>query len=229
MWKRFLPFFLIVLMAPHAGAHQPRIVKSNFTEVLDPEVSQAFYGELQGQPAEFRIQSNAPFRLYVGLLVPNLLGVRRDISAEIFRVAAGKAERLGILDGDRYMWTPFFEKFAGDNYLWGPEFSAPDSKKGIVLKGREVPAGIYSIRIFNSGNRGKYSLVVGDVESFPPLEILRTVLLIPQIKRSFFEKSWWSSIFNRFTLVFAVFSLALIVLLTLLTRRIIRRFHRRSA
>jgi len=36
-------------------------------EVKNPEISQAFYGELKGRSAEFRIQSGTDFRLYVGV------------------------------------------------------------------------------------------------------------------------------------------------------------------
>jgi hypothetical protein len=45
--------------------HQPRIVSRDRIEIKNPEVSQAFYGELRGIPAEFWIHSKEDFKLYV--------------------------------------------------------------------------------------------------------------------------------------------------------------------
>jgi hypothetical protein len=39
---------LLLLSASSAGAHQLRIAKTDFVQVFNPEVSQAFYGEPQG-------------------------------------------------------------------------------------------------------------------------------------------------------------------------------------
>jgi hypothetical protein len=143
MIKKYLPIILVALflMPALASAHQPRIVSSDLTQISDPEVSQAFYGELTGTPAEFRIVSAQDFKLYIGLLVPDILNIRKDISAQLFRIKDGQQELVAFLDGTHFVWTPYFEDFAKDNYFWGPEYAAPDSQKGTELKGQPVPAG----------------------------------------------------------------------------------------
>jgi hypothetical protein len=132
---------LFLFMPGMAIAHQPRIVRGNFVEITNPEVSQAFYGELRGTPVEYRINLARQFRLYVGILVPDIPNVSKDIAAEIYRVKDGAKETVALLDGSQFEWTPFFEEFAGDNYFWGPEYKADDSQKGVTLKGRVVPSG----------------------------------------------------------------------------------------
>ena len=183
--------FLILLasfffMPGLASAHQPRIVESDMVEINNPEVSQAFYGELKGSPCEFRIQANQDFKLYVGLLVPDIPNIRKDISAEIYRVKDGKNETIALLDGSHFEWTPFFEDFAKDNYFWGPEYKADDSIKGKELKGRPVPAGDYRIKVFSPSNFGKYTFVTGFLEVFPFAEILNASILLPRLKAQFF-------------------------------------------
>jgi len=65
--------------------HQPRIVSEEVTQIENPEVSQAFYAELKGKPDYYQIKSEEPFKLYVGILVPDLEGIDKDVSAEISR------------------------------------------------------------------------------------------------------------------------------------------------
>ena len=181
-----LGFALSVVVPVLASAHQPRIVGSGLTDIANPEVSQAFYGELMGAPADFRIRSDRDFTLYVGLLVPDIPGVRKDISAAIYRVTDGTSEPLALLDGGNFVWAPFYEEFAGDNYLWGPEYKADDSVTGKELKGRPVPAGEYRIRVFSPSNLGKYTLVTGYVETFPFSEIVNASIVVPRLKAQFF-------------------------------------------
>ena len=226
MNKKILWSVFPVLLVSHAFAHQPRTAESQFVEVANPEVSQAFYAELRGKPAVYQINSGKPFRLYVGLLLPDLPGVRRDVSAEILRIEAGTMERLAFLDGSSYSWSPFFEPFAGDDYLRGPEFGAPDSSKGSILEGREVPSGTYRVRVFNSDNQGKYALVFGDLERWPVAEVLNAFVLIPEIKQSFFEKSFWPAYFNRFNLILGAAFLVPLIIMVLLVRTIVHIFRR---
>ncbi|MCX5653081.1 MAG: hypothetical protein NTY65_00300 [Planctomycetota bacterium] len=129
-------FVLSLLVPKTVLAHQPRIVESGPADICQPEVSQAFYGELTGAPVEYRIQSAEAFRLYVGILVPDVPEARKDISVEIFRITPNGNEAVVLLDGKAFEWTPFFEEFAQDNYFWGPEYKAEDSQKGVELRGR---------------------------------------------------------------------------------------------
>jgi hypothetical protein len=189
---------LFLFMPNMAIAHQPRIVKGNFVEITNPEVSQAFYGELQGTPVEYRINLDRQFRLYVGILVPDIPNVRKDIAAEIYRVKNGAKETVKLLDGSTFEWTPFFEKFAGDNYFWGPEYKADDAQKGVSLSGRLVANGEYHIKVFSPSNQGKYTLAVGDLEEFPLKEIVNCMTSIPQIKRVFFGEPLFKVLFTPF-------------------------------
>lgn len=211
-----------------AEAHQPRIVTGRVTEVRDPEISQAFYGELKGAPDEFIIRSDKDFRLYVGLLVPDVKDVRKDISADISVRTAQGERRVELLDGASFAWTPYFEEFAKDNYFWGPEFSAPDSQRGVELKGKTMPAGTYKIVISDAGNQGRYSLAIGDVESFSPKEMLNAALILPRIKAQFFDRTpldilgspyGWGNILGLYILAFAF---------GLIYRALLRKFAKRK-
>jgi len=168
------------------SAHQPRIVNGNFAEIKNPEVSQAFYGELKGTSVEFRIEPNKSFKLYVGLLVPDIPNIQKNISAEIYQLKDGKYEIIAFLDGSNFNWTPFFEDFAKDNYWWGPEYKASDSIKGKELKGKLVSAGDYRIKVFSPSNSGKYVLVTGFLELFPFSEIINASIIVPRLKAQFF-------------------------------------------
>lgn len=189
---------LFLIMPGRALAHQPRIVHEDLTEITNPEVSQAFYGELHGAQAEYRINSARDFRLYIGILVPDVPNIRKDIAAEIYRLKDGAKETVALLDGSRFKWTPFYERFAGDNYFWGPEYAADDSQKAVVLKGRLVPGGDYRIRVFSQNNQGKYVLVVGDLEEFPPKEMLSALSIVPQLKLRFFGEGLLKTIMSPF-------------------------------
>ncbi len=161
-----------------AFAHQPRLdsANSNITNpivVKNPEISQAFYGQLNGNPAYFKIQSNKSFRLYANILVPDIPGASNHLMSLQITDSSGKT--IGLLDAKNSTWTSYFEEFGGDYYLKGPEFN------------HTVPAGSYFIKIFNSNNQGRYSLAIGDIESFPPAETVSTLFLLPLIKADIFK------------------------------------------
>jgi hypothetical protein len=153
-------------------------------EVQNPEISQAFYAKLNGSPQVYRIVSDKPLRLYVNLLVPALPGIDTDVSAEVFSGSEAPENLLKKLDGGSFVWTRFFERFGGDTYLKGPEYEEP------------VPAGTYLIKITSPDNLGKYAVAVGTEEKFPPGEILRTIIVLPKLKKIFFEKSPLTAYFN---------------------------------
>lgn len=170
-WRLPLVFIVAVIIASCAYAHQPRLVSGvNETIIENPEISQAFYGELRGEPAYFRITSDRPFRLYVNILVPY------SADSELVSVDITREDGTVIktLDGNISNWKPYFEEFGGDYYLRGPEFNST------------VEAGTYLIRVYNSKNTGKFSLAVGDIESFPPDESLKALVLLPILKSEIF-------------------------------------------
>ncbi len=168
-----------------ALAHQPRLVQGGeVTLVQNPEISQAFYGELLGQAQVFEIDANGDFNLAVSLLVPQVESARKDLAVEIYRSLESDLALIAALDGPRYDWSEFYEPFGGNNYWQGPAMK------------EKVVAGKYVIRVFSPSNLGKYVLVFGEQENFSLSEIVRTVFFLPQLKADFFDRSAWTAYFN---------------------------------
>lgn len=200
--KVTLLLLMFVLMAFACGkpvsAHQPRIVSESFVEITKPEVSQAFYATLQGSPDEYQIKAEEEFTMHVSLLVPELPGIRKDYTVDVYQVVEDtRTDKLYSLDGKQHTWEPFYEPFAGDNYFQGPESD------------RVLPAGVYRIIVSNPDNEGKYVLSVGRDERFTPNEAIQTIRRLPAVK-TFFEKSPWTAYFNLIG-VFMVLSLLLLI------------------
>ncbi len=233
----FLLGFLSVFGSADLGyAHQPRITAKSLTKVENPEVSQAFYGELKGQPHYYRIESAKPFRLYVGILVPDIKGIKKNVSAQVSKGRGHKADSpehedeeerpFFVLDGLEHNWTRYYEEFAGDNYYFGPELKAKSTEGDRVPRGIRVDEGTYTIKVFNPANKGKYVLVVGDQEQFPLSEIMRTVITLPWLKSEFFGKSPFTAFLNLtglFLLGFLIIVAVLITAVVWLIKRLIRR------
>jgi hypothetical protein len=59
-----------------------------------------------------------------------------------------------------------------------------------------MPAGTYVVVVTSSDNAGKYALAVGKKESFPIGEIIRTIGVLPRLKKEFFGKSPLTAFFN---------------------------------
>lgn len=184
--KTLLLFLALFVFLPAiALAHQPRIIESRLTTVPDPEISKAYYGVLVGEPDVYVIHASESFDLYVGILVPNIEGQKKDISAVIIK--NGDAERpIAVLEGINFEWKKFFEEFGRDTYWKGPEYEA------------RVDAGTYEIRVWSSNNDSAYSLAVGKIESFGPSEIIHAYITIPQIKSFFFHKPAYTAFFTPF-------------------------------
>jgi hypothetical protein len=181
--KKLLIIIIFAFLCPQlAHAHQPHIVTgSDTTAVQNPEVSQAFYGKLDGKPHTFAISSSSQLDLYVSLLIPVAPGAADNISATITD-ASGKT--IADIDGVNAPWKNFYEPFAGDDYKQGPEFE------------KQVQASDYSVKIHNTDNTGKYVVAIGKIESFPLSEIMHTIKTLPHLKTDFFGKSVFSAYFN---------------------------------
>ncbi|WP_236950966.1 hypothetical protein [Methanobacterium subterraneum] len=191
-----------------ANAHQPRldigtsVSIENPIMVDDPEISKAFYGELDGKPVYYQIHSPQPFQLYVNLLVPTSPGQGGElVSAE---VTDSSGEMIMFLNGTNSTWTPYFEEFGGDYYLKGPEATL------------NVPAGTYNIRVFNTQNQGKYSIAIGKIESFPANEAISALFTLPLLKEQFFSKPVSTLFFEFLGIILAMGSL--MTLLTLMVK-----------
>lgn len=190
MKKIFLIIGLFLLIHT-AYAHQPRIVDNEITKVENPEISQAFYGELKGRSHFYEINSDNEFELYLGILVPDIDNIDKDISFIVYK----GGDILWGFDGLQHDWTYFWEKFAGDGYFDGPELRSND--KSEYPRGVMVNSGTYQIEVYSPDNIGKYVLAVGTIESFPFPEIVNTIKTLPKLKSDFFEKSALTAFSNR--------------------------------
>jgi len=209
--KIFIIFMACLVFPLFADAHQPRIITGNeLVEIENPEISQAFYGVMTGEPANFQIVTEMPFKLYAGVLVPDIEGIDKDVSAEIISLEDSTIKIL--LDGSVHEWERFHEEFANDWYFNGPE-----------MEETEVPAGTYNIRVYSTDNQGKYVLVVGKIEAFPLDEAIKTILTLPELKKDFFNKSPLTAYFNLiglFMLIIFVAGLIVIALLYLIIKKL---------
>ena len=193
-----LTLLALFVFAPSlASAHQPRITEDRLTSVTDPEVSKAYYGKLMGEPDVYVIHALAPFDLYVGILVPDVESTKKDILAEVFK----GNEKIATIGGASATWKAFFEPFGQSNYFDGGEYKA------------RAEAGVYTIKVSNPDNTGKYSLAVGEIEAFDGKEGMNALSIIPNLKRNFFEESPISFILSPlgWGLIVIIYILAFIV------------------
>jgi hypothetical protein len=179
--------------------------------IKNPEVSQAFYGQLEGNPDYYKIDSNKPFKLYLNILVPNI-PVENERRFSV-RVTDSNKKQIMFLDGIKYEWKEFYEEFGGDSYLEGPEARL------------NVSAGTYIIKVYNSDNKGKYSLAVGEIESFPIDETLKTLILLPTLKEKFFNKPFYTGFFNLIGL-FVFGPIIALIILAVVFYKLLKRFRR---
>lgn len=208
MKKTALLILLFLINISFVYAHQPRIVFDNQSSsdnpfIVDyPEISKAFYGNLDGNPDYYLIVLNESFDLYLGILSPDISQSEKDFSAKV------TGPQNISLDGTLMKWTPFFEDFAGDSYWQGPEFD------------KEVEQGRYLIQVSSPDNSGKYVLAVGKSEEFPPKEAFNAVFSLPKLKKEFFEKPMFTAFFNILGIYFLFFVFILIFVLIALMKLI---------
>ena len=166
--------FLILVSWPlKVLAHQPRLVEMEKINVTEPEISKAYYGILSGKPHIYTISTSSPIDLYVNILVPFIEGPEKNVIVKIF-----KGEQLmGILSPKKGDWKEFFEPFGHSMYWKGPEFKV------------RADAGKYKIHVQSTEKSIRYVLATGEIEDFYGPESLNAILLIPKLKKDFFEES----------------------------------------
>lgn len=222
MKKYLVSVILIALTATCAYAHQPRIAfgerhpPEDPIAVEKPEISKAYYGQLRGEPDYYRIVSEKPFVLYLNILAPDQESARTDTSVDV--MIGGR--RVATLSAQAAPWTVFYEKFADDRYLRGPELT------------ETVGAGTYYLRVSNRDNWGKYALAVGNVESFPLDETIKTALTLPVIKKYFFNKPSYSAFLNLVGLFLVIeffLAAAAVLVIALLIRTITGKMRKRMS
>lgn len=175
----FLFFSVSLALIPlSVSAHQARFVEvgqHDITTVKNPDVSQAFYGQLEDFPHMFEIQSDETFNLYTEILVPDIENQPNDIGVLILKVEERGVTEIKRLSPKEAEWESRYEWFGGDSYRRGSSFF--DS----------LDAGTYQIEVSTPVNLGKYVLVVGKKEEFSIFDYVDTVRDIARVK-SFFGK-----------------------------------------
>jgi hypothetical protein len=167
-------FFLILVSWPlKVLAHQPRLVEMEKINITEPEISKAYYGNLSGIPHIYTISTSAPIDLYVNVLVPFIEGPEKNVTVKIFK----GEQSMGILSPKKDDWKEFFEPFGQSMYWKGPEFKV------------RANAGKYKIHVQSTEKSIRYVLATGEIEAFDVIESLKAILLIPELKKIFFEES----------------------------------------
>ncbi len=203
---------LFTLTPSLASAHQPRITESRLTEVPSPEVSKAYYGKLTGEPDMYVINASEAFDFYVNVLVPDIAGQKKDVSAVVMK----DGKQIALLDGATFAWKQFFEPFGYDTYWQGPEYKA------------RADAGTYEIRVTSPKNDSKYSLAIGEIEKFDGKEGLNALTLIPRLKKDFWGESPISFIASPFGWGLIVVMYALAFIVGFILKFIMKKFRKTS-
>jgi len=189
--KKYFVLILYLLSFPiitDAFSHQPRIVikepSSEVNPILirEPEVSKAYYGQIEKSAEYYKIYSDREFTLYASLEIPEIPEQSKNIVLEL-KDQSGL--QLAYLAGQQHHWRQFHEDFGNADYLSGPSIQ-------MIL-----PSGDYTITV-NGEENTKYVLVTGQKEEFPPEEFLKSLFLVPQINQEFFAMNIFQSIINIF-------------------------------
>lgn len=209
-----LALLIVVACTGLASAHLPRFVMDDASyisgafKINNPEISQAFYGELKGKPEFYSIDSDKDFELYMQILSPYPNG-DRDFSVVVYK----NKTLYSSLYGAESEWKKFYEEYAGDYYWQGPETD------------KNLSSGKYMLIVYSTNNTGKYSLAVGNIESFPLREALKTLLILPEIKCRFFGKSYFAIFEGKIGRYLALSILAIAVIVFIIVG-IIKRLRR---
>ncbi len=212
-----LSLIFLLFISDIVFAHQPRLVSEQFTLIRNPEISQAFYGNLKEKSDYYQINSDEEFNLYVGVLVPDIENIDKDVSVKIVLEHDHEKkheETEYFLNGTDYEWTYYYEEFGGDSYYQGPEL------KTIAEKGT------YIIEVFSQDNKGKYVLVVGEKEEFPLDEFINTIITLPRLKEEFFEKPAYTAFFNLIGLFLLLIIVVIVAIIFVIFRFIKKRRKR---
>jgi len=176
-------FFLTVIvvglffLACSASAHQPRIIynQAGDIQIFNPELSQAFYDELNEGPRYYFINSDKNFNLYINILVPAESNETGRYAFSVYKgLDEGPIFSSAVLSNG---WELFYEPFGRDYYYKGSEFL------------QQMTAGNYKIEVSSSDNQGKYVLAVGEKEEYNLQALLAIYWQIPFLKLTFFKTS----------------------------------------
>lgn len=184
-------------------AHVPLIVEQtslhDIGAIVDPELSQAFYGAMNGFPHTYEIRTTEPIHLFVEVLVPDISTSKNTVSGIIIKETGqgGRVKEVARLPAKTATWESFYEPFGGDSYRRGSSFEA------------DVEPGVYRIEVSTPDNDTKYVLVIGKREDSGGVGYFEMVGRVADVK-AFFDKSRMRVIESMYVYV------PLLIVLTLL-------------
>jgi len=220
--KKFVKILIIsalLFSASETLAHNPRLVwdikTSSISPILieNPDISQAFYGMLKNNPEYYKIKIEESSIIYFGLLVPDNNNASIGLSAKMIQLNSPDSNIKMYLNGDKTLWESYYEFFAGDFYLKGPEET------------KYLKPGEYLLEITSNDNIGKYVLTVGQKESFPIGEAMRTIMSLPKLKLFFFEESIYMLSSGVLGKLISTLYLFLLLLILMSLRKIREKKH----
>ena len=143
-----LLLIIFFLFSTSIFAHQPKLITNSPSfdtprEVIFPEISKAYYGQLTGEPHYFIINSAKDFLFYTSILSPKTSDTYKWLSLE---VQDGNGDILYRADGSKFDWTPWYEPYARDWYWKGPEIGINTGKE--FQTSFQISAGTYYIKVF---------------------------------------------------------------------------------
>jgi len=165
---KFIISLFLILISVEALAHQPKLIKYSPTkenphEVINPEISKAYYAKLKGEPHYYRVKSEKDFLFYTSILSPK---VNDDYIWLSLEVSDENNNIVYQADGSNFKWEPWYEPYARDWYWKGPEIGGEINQETGFKKSFLIKSGTYIIKVYNNDNIGNYSLAVGEAEFF---------------------------------------------------------------
>jgi hypothetical protein len=207
--KKIITSIIFLLLPIMSFAHQPNYIENtNFIINSEPEISKAYYGELNGSEVIYEINPTSTIKLYAQILSPKNDG-QKDFKVLIIDENQNIISTLATSSEN---WLGWYEEYAGDWYWRGPSFN------------QEIPAGKYRMIVSNTENTGKYSLAIGDIESFPIKKFPQIIKELYLVKTKFFNEPWYGiyyGIIGKYLLAISIIATLIIVgLFYLIIRRL---------
>lgn len=187
---RIILILLFLLFPMTSSAFSPRLVTEESVVILNPDVAQVFYDTLVGEARAYRMTRDDTWTLDLNLLVPASLNPSGKFDAVVVNESSGTV--ASILEAGSTPWQAYYDPLGASHYFRGPQLH------------QELPAGAYRIVITSDGNIGRYALSIGEIEKFSVTEIVNTVLLLPELRKNYFEVSPSTLIASPVMAVYAI-------------------------
>ena len=166
-----------------AHAYVPQIVVQeslhDITVIDDPELSQAFFGELQDFPHTYEIRADKSFTLYTQIRVPELESSKNNVSGIIIKEQKkGRVEEVARFLAEDALWTVNKDRLIGEEYREGAQFE------------KELGPGVYRLEVHTPDNIEKYILRVGKNEdmNIGYFELLGRII---DVKKFYETSAFW--------------------------------------